>query len=257
MRALLLGFGYTASFLKPALLQLESDCNVVTTSRKPGQDVVFDLMDETTWSRLPQVDVTFWSFPAKPLDQVQRFWQTQSQQLGQVIAVGTTGSFVTESEHQIVNERTPLDRAQERVQGETFLRENGAIVVHAAGIYGPGRNPISWVRRGLVGPSEKLLNVIHVLDLADLMVATLSEGQPGALYLAADGEPFTWKDLIESWQSAFDLKLPENPRFSSRPSKRVDPSATFQKLHFSPKVKNVKKGVEDLMKGEGHGDQAQ
>ena len=77
-----------------------------------------------------------------------------------------------------IDESAPIDLTKPRVQGEEYLRnEHGAIVLRVAGIYGPGRNPLDWIRQGRVGPSRKYVNLIHVEDLAAICLAALEKGE--------------------------------------------------------------------------------
>jgi nucleoside-diphosphate-sugar epimerase len=85
------------------------------------------------------------------------------------------------------------------VQGEEYLRNKlGAIVLRVAGIYGPGRNPLDWIKSGRVGPSRKYVNLIHVEDLAAICLLALDKGTPGETYNVSDGTPRTWKDICET-----------------------------------------------------------
>lgn len=104
-----------------------------------------------------------------------------------------------------IDESAPIDLSKPRVQGEEFLRkECAAIVLRVAGIYGPNRNPIDWLRTGRVGPSRKYVNLIHVEDLAAICLAALARGTPGEVYNVSDGIPRTWADICRhtrgSWK---------------------------------------------------------
>jgi nucleoside-diphosphate-sugar epimerase len=95
-----------------------------------------------------------------------------------------------------IDECAPVDLRKPRVQGEEFLRkEYGAIVLRVAGIYGPNRNPIDWLRTGRVGPSRKYVNLIHVEDLAAICLAALARGNPGEVYNVSDGIPRRWDEI--------------------------------------------------------------
>jgi nucleoside-diphosphate-sugar epimerase len=94
------------------------------------------------------------------------------------------------------DETAPIETNKPRVQGEEFLRIHcHAIVLRVAGIYGPGRNPLDWIRAGQVGLSRKYVNLIHVEDLAEICLAALDRGNHGETYNISDGTPRTWKDI--------------------------------------------------------------
>jgi nucleoside-diphosphate-sugar epimerase len=108
------------------------------------------------------------------------------------------------------------------VQGEEFLRNDcGAIVLRVAGIYGPGRNPVDWVRQGRVSPSRKYVNLIHVEDLAAICLLALDKGKPGEAYNVSDGQPHTWNEICTTAQQRWGVTAAaanQNPS----PGKRIN-----------------------------------
>jgi nucleoside-diphosphate-sugar epimerase len=92
------------------------------------------------------------------------------------------------------------------VQGEEYLRNKlGAIVLRVAGIYGPGRNPLDWIRSGRVSPSRRYVNLIHVEDLAAICLAAMEKGKPGETYNVSDGTPRTWNELCVTAQQRWGV----------------------------------------------------
>src|SRR5207237_4718199 len=69
------------------------------------------------------------------------------------------------------------------------------IVLRVAGIYGPGRNPLDWIRQGRIGPSRKYVNLIHVEDLAAICLAAIEKGKSGETYNVSDGMPYLWSEI--------------------------------------------------------------
>jgi len=58
----------------------------------------------------------------------------------------------------IVDEPASVDRSIARVESEEWLRERcGAIVSCVAGIDGPGRNPVGWIRQGRIGHCHRFI----------------------------------------------------------------------------------------------------
>jgi nucleoside-diphosphate-sugar epimerase len=106
-----------------------------------------------------------------------------------------------------IDESAPIDLTKPRVQGEEFLRTNyGAIILRVAGIYGPGRNPIDWIRRGRVNPSRKYVNLIHVEDLATICLLMLEKGKPGEAYNVSDGHPYIWNEICATAQQRWNVE---------------------------------------------------
>lgn len=239
-RALILGAGYTGKVLSQLLK--EKAYAVSETNRQ-----VFLLEDPSTWKNLPKAKICFWMFPAEPVELVQEFIQKtwgeetiRSQDLRMVV-VGTTSSILVDQPDQEVDELSGINISEARVKGEEYIRSLGGIVVRAAGIYGPQRNPMDWVRKGLVGRSPKYVNFIHVEDLAQILLAAAERGRGGASYLAADSHPFRWNELIENWAHRFGLKALDIP--SKRTSKRISARRSLDELGITLKFSDVLQGT--------------
>jgi hypothetical protein len=245
--ASILGCGYTGKFLRQELLRVFPSLQIFATTRTANDLTPFDLMKADTWTNLPaQVDATFWLFPATPAEAVKAFLASKQNALGRIIVLGSTRSFLTPEGGSPITEMSPVDRNSPRVMGEELIKDAGGIAVYAAGIYGHQRNPVDWVRRGLVGPSRKLLNVIHVKDLSQILIAAATKGRPGATYLAADGAPNNWHSLCEEWTKRFGVEIFERDPTDTRVSKRIDPSATLRELRVVLEFPNIQTGVADI-----------
>ena len=202
----ILGAGYLARFM----LSLRNFYqNVLHTSRVPNlhltrlprkQRLRFDLADSDTWNDIPSGADLLWCFPASPLPSVQQFASRVNARSRRLVVLGSTSAYDVgvchDSAPPWIDEHAPIDLEKPRVQGEEFLRtECGAIVLRVAGIYGPGRHPYDWIKRGRVRLSEKYVNLIHVEDLAATCVAALTHGISGTVYNVSDGVPRTWREI--------------------------------------------------------------
>lgn len=204
---IILGAGYMARFMPTLVGGRYTD--VLFTSRipdsnltyvSPNQRLQFDLSQPDTWSHIPAGTDLLWCFPAAPLDSVRQFAAHITGSYRRLVVLGSTSAYdVTKSTDYPppwIDECAPVDLRKPRVQGEEFLRkEYGAIVLRVAGIYGPNRNPIDWLRTGRVGPSRKYVNLIHVEDLAAICMAALARGNPGEVYNVSDGIPRRWDEI--------------------------------------------------------------
>ncbi len=85
------------------------------------------------------------------------------------------------------------------VEAEAEALKPGAIVVRAAGIYGPGRAALfEKFRRGeavMEGDGTRWVNSIHQADLVRALIHLLNAGVPGQIYNASDDEPVTLRDF--------------------------------------------------------------
>ena len=232
---LILGHGYVAKHLGPRLEK--QGATVASTSRTDPQFITFDLEDPDSWENVPTVKTTFWMFPAVPLDLVKEFISAYGERLGQIITVGSTSGFLVNTDGETVDEASPLDLTRDRVLGEEFLRSNGAMTVMASGIYGPQRDPLDWIAKGYVGKSDKLVNMIHVEDLCQFLLAARDNGKKGHLYIASDNNPQTWRVVIDKWESngwadAVPVKT------TDKISKRVKSSASLSELSVNLKYQD-------------------
>jgi hypothetical protein len=210
---IVLGSGYTGLVLHR--IGASQGRTVHTTSRSPltnlaaipsEQRLQFDLEQPSTWENIPAGADLIWCFPATPLEQVQAFARTLDAPARRIVVLGSTSAYdapsqSTEYPPPWIDESAPIDMTKPRVQGEEYLREHhGAIVLRVAGIYGPGRNPLDWVKQGRISPSRKYVNLIHAEDLAAICLLALDKGKPGEVYNVSDGTPRTWDEIYATAQ---------------------------------------------------------
>jgi nucleoside-diphosphate-sugar epimerase len=86
-----------------------------------------------------------------------------------------------------------LVAAEQLLQEAARTRKFPAVILRAAGIYGPGRGHLflQYLKDEARIPSrgERLLNMIHRDDLVSCIMAALKNGRPGEVYNAVDDEP--------------------------------------------------------------------
>ncbi|MBI3355729.1 MAG: hypothetical protein HY038_02950 [Nitrospirae bacterium] len=215
---IIFGSGYTARFLLP--LASRQYAQVFATSREPDKHLAhvtserrvrFDLMQQDTWTDILIGADLLWCFPAEPLELVQQFAASAQVSSRRIVILGSTSAYNVGNSQDYpppwIDETAPIDLSKPRVQGEEFLRTNcGAIVLRVAGIYGPGRNPVEWIRTGRVSPSRKYVNLIHVEDLARICLVALERGKPGEVYNVSDGTPRTWREIYLTAQQRWDAQ---------------------------------------------------
>jgi len=236
--ALILGSGYTGQFLAKELVGTEQ---AETTRDGRNNTTRFDSRDQSTWEALPSGEVCFWLFPAERSPLSSFIWN----RCDKLVVVSSTSYFKTIAEDEEVNELTEIQTIDPRSAAEEELREQGAVIVHSAGIYGPGRNPLEWIRSGRVGRSSKYINFIHVEDLCQFLVAAAERAAPSSRWIACDEGRFRWSELIEQWQSHYQLGEVQTKN-SSRPSKLVNARLSRDKLGIKLRYPNVLRGLKDI-----------
>jgi hypothetical protein len=215
---IILGAGYTGKHLSGALAGTSRP--FFATSRDPARNlshvstdrrVRFGLEEPSTWPNIPVDADLIWCFPATPLEQVRAFARKLNGPPRRIVVLGSTSAYElpdrsNEYPPPWTDESASIDLAKQRVQGEEFLQNDcGAIVLRVAGIYGPSRNPIEWVRQGRVSPSRKYVNLIHVEDLAAICLLALEKGKPGETYNVSDGQPHTWNEICATAQQRWGV----------------------------------------------------
>ena len=239
-----LGSGYTGRVLyRTGTWQGRT---VYATSRNPLNNLagipsehrlIFDLEQPSTWLNIPVNADLIWCFPATPLEQVQAFAGTLGAPPRRIVVLGSTSAYEV-SDHSTeylppwIDESAPVNLTKPRVQGEEFLRINwGATILRVAGIYGPGRNPLDWIRQGRVGPSRKYVNLIHVEDLAAICLAAVEKGTPGEVYNVSDGLPHTWNEICGTAQQRWGVAAAVAKEDHS-PGKRISNAKLRSKLDY-------------------------
>jgi hypothetical protein len=204
--------------------------------RVPGQPE-FDLHRTPTWGNLPRADACVWLFPAEPPAAVAEFARTTLHRFAAIVVLGTTSSYLTRSGEETIDEDAGVDLTQPRVMGEEILRGAGACVLRSAGIYGPAiddhpaRNPLDWLRRGLIADGRKLVNLIHVEDLAAAIVAAIVGKEDGRDFIVSDGLPRRWEE-ISAWGLHNGYLAPDLYRGSTgKPSRRLSNARLMRVLN--------------------------
>jgi nucleoside-diphosphate-sugar epimerase len=124
---------------------------------------------------------------------------------GKFIYVSSTGVY-GQASGETVDELSPTEptRAGGRacLAAEQLLAGHSlgsrAIVLRLAGIYGPGRIPlVSNVQSGkpIVGSADGTLNLIHVDDAAQVVLAAEQRATPPRTYVVSDGRPIVRREF--------------------------------------------------------------
>ena len=236
----ILGAGYTGRYIYARALA--QGLSVLATSRahdahltfaSPLHRIEFDLDREDTWRHIPADADLIWCFPAMPLELVSAFAATELRKARRIVVLGSTSAYETSAhdDDSEIDESAPIKRTVPRVLGEEYLRtQRAAIVLRVAGIYGPGRNILDWIRRGKVGPSQRYVNLIHVHDLAAICLSALEEGRSGEIYNVSDGQPRRWSEICEVARMRWGV-VPVKREGDQRAGKRLSIAKLTRDVH--------------------------
>ena len=158
-----------------------------------------------------------------------------------------------------VDETTPIDvrlpRAALRFAAETAWRARGAVVLRAAGIYGPGRGIHVRIANGVFrtpGDGSNVVSRIHVDDLATLVLAALERGRPGAVYVAADDTPVPQIEAIRFVCEVLGRPMPPSVPLAEasetlRHDRHVRNAAARRDLAWAPRFPSYREGFLDAL----------
>ena len=127
-----------------------------------------------------------------------------------------------------VDETTPLApstlRGAARMKAEAgwqALTRAAGLPLHIfrlAGIYGPGRGPFEKLRSGtarrIIKPGQ-VFSRIHVDDIAQVLDASITRPDPGAIYNVCDDDPAPPQDVIAHAATLLGLPLPPEVDFET------------------------------------------
>lgn len=249
---IILGTGYAGRFIYDQAKA--QGRQVYCTSRSPEahltfvppqQRIEFDLLKEQTWQHIPENADLFWCFPPLPQTHATNFAKLVTERGARILVLGSTSAYPAK-EGSIIDETVKPDCSLPRVKCEEFLRATlGVIILRLAGIYGPGRNVVNWIRRGKLSNSSRFINLIHVEDVAGICLAALERSQPAEVYILSDGRPRPCSEICQMAAQRWGLHAspsvqPENL------GKRLRPNKIFTGLHYTLRHPDLYKALDLL-----------
>ena len=138
-----------------------------------------------------------------------------------IVYISTSGVY-GDCGDELVTEETPLNpmtsRAKRRVSAENQLREQAdkfgfeLVILRVTGIYGPGRLPISQLKKGhevLIEEDAPRTNRIHSLDLVQICLAAMDKGDDGDIFNVCDGEESSMSQYFMAVAKMYNLPQPK------------------------------------------------
>ncbi|WP_127113507.1 SDR family oxidoreductase [Shimia sediminis] len=133
-----------------------------------------------------------------------------------------------------VDEDSPTDpatlRGQRRVLAEREWRDIPGLPIHIfrlAGIYGPGRGPFAKLRKGTaqrIIKKNQVFSRTHIEDIAQVLMASMANPNPGRIYNVCDDDPAPPQDVIEYAAELLNMEPP--------------PEVPFEEAQMSPMARS-------------------
>ena len=238
--------------LEPALLDLEA----------PGKSAVWSgEYDAVLHCAAPRGGNAHAVFLDGVLDAARRIAFRPNAPRRAFVYASSTGVF-SERAGGPVDEESPADPIEERhriireaEQNLLGLARSGslpAIVLRFAGLYGPGRSPVEWLRREemrarlLRGRAEAFLNWIRIEDAAEAAALAIDRGRPGEVYLISDGTPVRRADFYAAAARAGGIDLPPFEGKEDDLGKRCSSAKARSELGLAPRFPSFREGLADL-----------
>ena len=233
-----------------------------------------DVLDPPSLRQLPQVDTLLYAVgldrrAGRPMREVYvdglknvvKALQDAGKLPQHWISISST-SVYGQTDGQEVSEESPTipldDSGRIVLEAEQTLRQlvPGAVILRFAGIYGPGRllrRAALLAGQPLIGDAEKWLNLIHVADGVQAILAAESRAKPGALYNVADGTPVTRREfytylakLLGAPPAQFELP-PVEQTLIQEANRRVSAQKARRELGWMPRYPSYQQGLADSL----------
>ncbi|MEN6494418.1 MAG: SDR family oxidoreductase [Thermoguttaceae bacterium] len=287
MAKLVVGCGYLGSRVAQRWLSAGQTVYAVTRSAEHAEElrgqgvqpIVADVTRPETLQGLPEVEAAFFAVGYDPrsglsrqavyVDGLRNVLNRLSDRAARVIFTSSTGVY-GQAEGDWVDEDSPcrptreaglaLLAAEELLRGHRFGQRS--LVLRLAGIYGPGRiAKLADVLAGrpIVTQADGYVNLIHVDDAAEAVLAAETRAQSPRVYLISDGHPTKRKEfythlatLLGREAPAFLAPPPETRRaLRSATDKRVSNRRMREELRVKLRYPSYREGLAAVVKGEG------
>ncbi len=186
-------------------------------------------------------------------------------QVNRIIYISSTGVY-GQTEGDWVDEKSPCSPSREGgracFEAEEVLQTHSlgprAIILRMGGLYGPGRIPRRaelMEGKPLSANEHGFLNLIHVDDAAEVVLAAERYGAPPALYAVTDGHPVLRGDyfrdlaqLVGASPPTFERPAPGSHRAErSASDKRVSNRKLLSELPFVLRYPNHRAGLAAIL----------
>ncbi|MCJ1381763.1 hypothetical protein MMC17_004874 [Xylographa soralifera] len=207
---LILGAGWTSTFLIPLLEARQISHAATSTTGRPGTlPFKFDPSSPSLepYHLLPSASTILITFPLKGPHQsthlLSLYRASHPAAAPNWIQLGSTGIFQIADQEQWVTRHSKYDRGNARAVAEDELLALGGCVLNLSGLWGGARQPRDFVKR-VAASKEQLkgktsLHMVHGMDVARAVVAVHESFTKGERWMLTDMFVYDWWALILGW----------------------------------------------------------
>ncbi|MCJ1284357.1 hypothetical protein MMC26_003688, partial [Xylographa opegraphella] len=207
---LILGAGWTSTFLIPLLEARQISHAATSTTGRPGTlPFKFDPSSPSLepYHFLPSANTILITFPLKGPHQsthlLSLYRDSHPDATPNWIQLGSTGIFQIADQELWVTRHSTYDRENARAVAEDELLALGGCVLNLSGLWGGTRQPRDFVKR-VVASKEQLkgkssLHMVHGMDVARAVVALHERFTKGERWMLTDMLVYDWWALILGW----------------------------------------------------------
>lgn len=259
--ALLIGHGYVARALTPALKRAGVSVRVTSRSDSPTTlRAAFGAADIIVSSVPPTKDKT------DPILDMLQTTRSRAAWIGYLSATSVYGDRRGEWAFEGEAPTPTLTRGMARAQAEISWLEAypAAHIFRLAGIYGPGRAPFARINSGkarIIDAPGHVVNRIHIEDIVSALMASIRRPSPQNIYNVADGQPAAPGDVLRYAAGLIDKAVPptvalDHPSISAMArsfyaeTKRIDIGHIKTRLNWEPRYSSYQAGLKATLAAE-------
>ncbi|MCJ1405352.1 hypothetical protein MMC11_008579 [Xylographa trunciseda] len=207
---LILGAGWTSTFLIPLLETRQISYAATSTTGRPGTlPFKFDPSSPSLepYHLLPSATTVLITFPLKGPHQsthlLSLYHASHPDVTPKWIQLGSTGIFQIADQELWVTRHSKYDVENARAVAEDELLALGGCVLNLSGLWGGARQPRDFVKR-VATSKEQLkgktsLHMVHGMDVARAVVAVHENFSNGERWMLTDMFVYDWWALILGW----------------------------------------------------------
>ncbi len=208
---LILGAGWTSTFLIPLLQDEKVDYAATSTTGRPGTiKFVFDpeATEATAFKPLPEAATILITFPLRGIGQSKKmvdFYHETHSSRPHFILLGSTGIWQIEGQDVWMDRHSPYDKKNDRAIAEDEMMQIGGCVMNLSGLWGGERSAQRFIRRATTSKSQlkgrRALHLIHGRDVARAIYAVHQKWPGPSRWMLTDQFVYDWWALLAEWGS--------------------------------------------------------